>query len=99
MSFFQKMILLNAMQRTDKKYPHSAFLYENNYVNTLPNRNQTRIHTIFFFSSLFLSNTSDPKYLFISSEWRTLFFMCKYTESDALRCLVTVDCFRSYVND
>jgi hypothetical protein len=57
------MILLNAMQRIDEKYL-TVFLYENNYVHTLPGINQMRIHTTFFFSALFLADTFDPQYLF-----------------------------------
>ncbi len=90
------MILLNAVQRIDEKYL-TAFLYENNYVHTLPSINQMRIHTTFFFSQHYFSLTLLIRiiYLIIPSEWRTFFLKCKYTESDALRWLISADCFRS----
>ncbi len=82
------------MQRIDQK-DLAALLYENNYIRSLPSMHEKRIHTTFFFSALFFFDAFWSEVVIHS--FRTLhYFMCKYTESDAPRCLNKGGGFRSY---
>jgi hypothetical protein len=85
------------MQCIDEKHL-KVLLYENNYIHSLPNKNNKRIHAIIFFLStifvwrLLIRNN----YSFLSNI--ALYFMCKYAERDAPRWLKDVGCFRSYTS-
>jgi hypothetical protein len=85
------------MQRIDEK-DLTALLYENNYIQIFDRYQvwmKSEFIQHFFFSALFFFDAFWSEVVIHS--FRTLhYFMCKYTESDAPRCLNKGGDFRSY---